>query len=99
MVSVWYHAHVDCTTSKTHTLPGHEAAYCKAADAMTSLKMVAEEPPLEKALLDAALSALRSEGNVLIPTDTVGRVLELLLILRQLLVCCMAQPIDWLCSV
>ena len=48
---------------------------------MTALRMGPEEPPLEKALLDAALSALRSEGNVLVPTDTVGRVLELLLIL------------------
>ena len=55
--------------------------WLRIADAMTALKMGPEEPPLERALLDATLAALRSEGNVLIPTDTVGRVLELLLIL------------------
>ena len=34
----------------------------------------------ERELLDAALTALRSDGNVLIPSDTAGRVLEVLLI-------------------
>ena len=48
---------------------------------MSALETAPAEPPLERALLEATLGALRSEGNVLIPTDTVGRVLELLLVL------------------
>ena len=48
---------------------------------MSALEAAPAEPPLERGLLDATLGALRSEGNVLIPTDTVGRVLELLLVL------------------
>ena len=48
---------------------------------MSALETAPAEAPLERALLEATLGALRSEGNVLIPTDTVGRVLELLLVL------------------
>lgn len=33
--------------------------------------------------LDAIMKALRANGNVLLPVDTAGRVLELILILDQ----------------
>lgn len=49
-------------------------------DATTALKGGPEKPMKEKELIDAALSALRSDGNVLMPVDTAGRVLEALLI-------------------
>ncbi len=65
------------------------------ADAMSAFETAPAEPSLERALLDATLGALRSEGNVLIPTDTVGRVLELLLVLDSywcaVAPCCRAQ--------
>lgn len=34
-------------------------------------------------LLDAILKSLRADGNVLLPVDTAGRILELILILEQ----------------
>lgn len=36
---------------------------------------------------DAILKTLRADGNVLLPVDTAGRVLELLLILEQVSPC------------
>lgn len=33
--------------------------------------------------LDAILKSLRADGNVLLPVDTAGRILELILILEQ----------------
>ena len=48
---------------------------------------LAPTPPpkihMEKALLDAIMTTLRRDGNVLMPVDTAGRVLELLLIVER----------------
>ncbi|KAL1565556.1 cleavage and polyadenylation specificity factor subunit 2 [Salvia divinorum] len=48
--------------------------------------LLSNQPPRrqkDQQLLDAILKTLRADGNILIPVDTGGRVLELLLILEQ----------------
>lgn len=53
-------------------------------DASTALRLDPERPrereTKEREMLEAALGALRSDGSVLVPSDTAGRVLETLLI-------------------
>ncbi|XP_042062796.1 cleavage and polyadenylation specificity factor subunit 2-like [Salvia splendens] len=48
--------------------------------------LLSNQPPRrqkDQQLLDAILKTLRADGNILVPVDTAGRVLELLLILEQ----------------
>ncbi|KAG6422572.1 hypothetical protein SASPL_119149 [Salvia splendens] len=54
--------------------------------------LLSNQPPRrqkDQQLLDAILKTLRADGNILVPVDTAGRVLELLLILEQA-----SQPYD-----
>lgn len=53
------------------------------ADAGASGRIAVDKEHVERSLLDACLSCLRGEGNVLIPVDAAGRVLELLLIFEE----------------
>ncbi|XP_010255376.1 PREDICTED: cleavage and polyadenylation specificity factor subunit 2 [Nelumbo nucifera] len=52
-------------------------------DAYNALNNQPSRRQRDQELLDAILKTLRADGNVLLPVDTAGRVLELLLILEQ----------------
>ncbi|GAB4814627.1 hypothetical protein N2152v2_001673 [Parachlorella kessleri] len=63
-----------------------DSAFCRPSllvtDAWNAQQMAPERPSKEKELLDAVLSTLRGDGNVLLPVDPAGRVLELILLLE-----------------
>jgi len=50
-------------------------------DATSAGVAAVERARREAALIDPLMAALRAGGNVLLPVDTAGRVLELLLLL------------------
>ncbi|XP_077241875.1 cleavage and polyadenylation specificity factor 100 [Tasmannia lanceolata] len=52
-------------------------------DAYNALNNQPSRRQRDQEFLDAILKALRADGNVLLPVDTAGRVLELMLILEQ----------------
>ncbi|KAJ6851686.1 cleavage and polyadenylation specificity factor subunit 2 [Iris pallida] len=53
------------------------------ADAYNALNNQVYKRQRDQEFLDAILRVLKADGNVLLPVDTIGRVLELLLILEQ----------------
>jgi cleavage and polyadenylation specificity factor subunit 2 len=60
-----------------------DAAAPPAAPAPGAAAAPADRARAEAALVDACLAALRADGNVLIPVDAAGRVLELVLVLER----------------
>ena len=86
----WVHIRQCATKGGTHAPQAcTKRDKCSAADATEAGP---DKPQRERELLDAALSALRSDGNVLVPCDAAGRVLELLLIFEHHW-CAMLRPL------
>ena len=66
-------------TATAAALLGKDAAAAAAAAAAAPEKKASARDATDKELVDTILATLRGGGNVLLPTDTAGRCLELLL--------------------
>ncbi|PSC73960.1 cleavage and polyadenylation specificity factor subunit 2 [Micractinium conductrix] len=53
------------------------------SDALNALQSAPEKSTKEKDLLEAVMTTLRGDGSVLLPIDTAGRLLELVLLLEK----------------